>query len=67
MTPFLEIVAGHPVRRRPAGESVLQRHEPCDALHVLGEGEVEVLRAGAGWPPRPAGLRRPSRGWLRTA
>jgi CRP/FNR family cyclic AMP-dependent transcriptional regulator len=44
MNPFLDIVAGHPVRELAAGEFVLQQDEPCDALHVLLEGEVEVLR-----------------------
>jgi CRP-like cAMP-binding protein len=46
MIPFLEIVAGHPVRSLIAGEFILQQDEPCDALHVLLEGEVEVLRDG---------------------
>lgn len=44
MQTFLEIVAGHPVRTLAAGELVLRQDEPCDALHVLLEGEVEVLR-----------------------
>jgi CRP/FNR family cyclic AMP-dependent transcriptional regulator len=44
MNPFLDIIAGHPVRELAAGEFVLKQDEPCDALHVLLEGEVEVLR-----------------------
>ncbi|MBC8011329.1 MAG: cyclic nucleotide-binding domain-containing protein [Burkholderiales bacterium] len=46
MSTFLEIVAGHPVRQIEAGVSLLLQDEPCDALHVLLEGEVEVLRDG---------------------
>ncbi len=44
MNPFLEIVAGHPIRELAAGELILKQDDPCDALHVLLEGEVEVLR-----------------------
>lgn len=46
MSTFLEIVAGHPVCQLDAGASLLLKDEPCDALHVLLEGEVEVLRDG---------------------
>jgi CRP/FNR family cyclic AMP-dependent transcriptional regulator len=44
MNPFLDIIAGHPVRELAAGEFVLTQDEPCAALCVLLEGEVEVLR-----------------------
>ncbi len=44
MQTFLDIIAGHPVRLLAAGETVLRQDEPCDALHVLLDGEVEVLR-----------------------
>lgn len=44
MNPFLEIVAGHPAREVAAGEFILKQDEPCDELHVLLDGEVEVLR-----------------------
>ena len=46
MSTFLEIVAGHPVRHVEAGTDLLIQDAPCDALHVLLEGEVEVLRDG---------------------
>jgi CRP/FNR family cyclic AMP-dependent transcriptional regulator len=46
MNPFLEIVAGHPARVLAAGEFLLEQDGPCEALHVLLEGEVEVLRDG---------------------
>lgn len=46
MSTFLEIVAGHPVRTVEAGVNLLTQEEACDALHVLLEGEVEVLRDG---------------------
>jgi CRP/FNR family cyclic AMP-dependent transcriptional regulator len=44
MNPFLDSVAGHPVRDLAAGEFILKQDEPCEILHVLLEGEVEVLR-----------------------
>jgi len=44
MNPFLDIIAGHPVLELAAGEFVLKQDDPCAALYVLLEGEVEVLR-----------------------
>ena len=44
MNTFLELVSGHPVRELAAGEIVLKQDEACNELHVLLEGEVEVLR-----------------------
>ncbi|WP_367873519.1 Crp/Fnr family transcriptional regulator [Luteolibacter sp. Populi] len=44
MNTFLEFVAGHPTCDLAAGEFVLKQDEPCDALHVMIEGEVEILR-----------------------
>jgi CRP-like cAMP-binding protein len=44
METFLDIVAGHPVRTLAAGEFVLRQDAPCEILHVLLDGEVEVLR-----------------------
>ncbi|WP_052574104.1 cyclic nucleotide-binding domain-containing protein [Haloferula sp. BvORR071] len=44
MNPFLEIVAGHPVREFAAGDYILRQDGPCDELYVLLEGEVEVMR-----------------------
>jgi CRP-like cAMP-binding protein len=46
MNPFLEIVAGQPTREWAAGELVLEQDQDCEALHVLLDGEVEVLRDG---------------------
>lgn len=44
MNPFLELVAGLPARELAAGEFLLRQDDPCDALHILLAGEVEVLR-----------------------
>lgn len=44
MNPFLQIVAGHPVCEFVAGDFILRQDEPCPELHVLLEGEVEVVR-----------------------
>lgn len=44
MSTFLELVAGQPVRVLGAGEVILKQDEACHELHVLLEGEVEVLR-----------------------
>lgn len=44
MNSFLDILAGHPTRTLQEGEIVLRQDEPCEVLHVLLEGEVEVLR-----------------------
>lgn len=46
MNPFLEIVADQPTRELAADVLVLEQDQPCEALHVLLEGEVEVLRDG---------------------
>jgi CRP-like cAMP-binding protein len=44
MNPFLDLVARHPARDLDAGVLVLKQDEACDALHILLDGEVEVLR-----------------------
>jgi CRP/FNR family transcriptional regulator, cyclic AMP receptor protein len=44
MNPFLEIVEGHPIRELAAGDFILVQDGACEELHVLLEGEVEVLR-----------------------
>lgn len=46
MNAFLEIVAGHPIHDFAAGELIIEQDGPSDVLHVLLEGEVEVLRDG---------------------
>jgi CRP-like cAMP-binding protein len=44
MNTFLDHTADFPTRVIPAGEYVLRQDDPCGALHILIEGEVEVLR-----------------------
>ena len=46
MNPFLQIVESHPVRELAAGDFILEQDATCEELHVLLEGEVEVLRDG---------------------
>lgn len=44
MNPFLQTVAEYPDREFVAGDFILRQGDACTELHVLLEGDVEVIR-----------------------